>query len=139
MSHTSCRGQFGDKDLTFDECLALLSISILSLWALGTLEAAASSRLDTLLKDSPAQRIELGHRFNRSDWVNQGLGELCVRKDAPNLAEADRLKNTDMLLLTRIRHLCDATESDNTDFHQTFPKIPGQERLLACELKCKGS
>jgi hypothetical protein len=70
--------------------------------------------------------------FNLERWVDQGLGELCVRKDAPSPADEPCLDSSDWRFLTCVRSLATATAYYDTRFHQLFPDIPQWERLLTC-------
>jgi hypothetical protein len=116
--------------LESEECHAILRIS--SSWPLGSLYDAAVSYLDNLVTSDPARRIELGRMFNLKHWVDQGLGELCVREDAPSLAEEPHLEKSDWRFLTRVRSLANADPRSNVNFHRVFPDIPQWERLLTC-------
>jgi hypothetical protein len=70
--------------------------------------------------------------FDLKHWVDQGLGELCVREDAPSPAEEPRLEPSDWRFLTHVRSLANADVLSNVNFHRLFPKVPQWERLLTC-------
>jgi hypothetical protein len=123
-------------NLESEECHAILRIS--SSWSLGSLYDAAVSRLDVLVAANHARRIEIGHMFQLKHWVDQGLGELCVRDDAPSLAEEPRLEKSDLRFLARVRSMAVTGTRDDAGFHRMFPDIPQWERLLNCKLGIRG-
>jgi hypothetical protein len=127
------RRRFAEASLTFEECDAILRFS--AEWPLDELHDIAVHRMDELLASNAVRRIRLGRDHGIQDWIDQGLGELSVRKDPPSLVEAQSMEKSDLLFLARVRPLALASNEDDAHFHWRFgDRVPKNERLLTCAL-----